>query len=99
MRKQTIIALVAVLVCGLLLAGIALASTTQSYAITWWTIDNGGAMFSTGGNYSVGGTMGQPDAATMSGDRFTLSGGFWRGGTASASPNRIYLPVVLRQSS
>ena len=48
----------------------------QSYAIDWQTIDGGGGT-STGGVYSVSGTIGQPDAGEMSGGNFTLQGGFW----------------------
>src|SRR6266487_6201267 len=35
------------------------------------------AVTSTGGVYSVSGTIGQPDAGKMSGGNFTLDGGFW----------------------
>jgi hypothetical protein len=97
MKKQTTIVLAVTLVCSLLLASIAMASTTQSYAITWWTIDNGGATFSTGGNYVLGGTMGQPDTTIMSSDRFILAGGLWQSSIMVAH-HRIYLPVVLCQS-
>ncbi len=48
----------------------------QQYSIDWHTIDGGGGT-STGGVYSVTGTIGQPDAGTMSGGPFTLAGGFW----------------------
>src|SRR5947209_18949557 len=48
----------------------------QSYSIDWFTIDGGGGT-STGGVYSVSGTIGQPDAGRMSGGNFTLDGGFW----------------------
>src|SRR2546427_9756944 len=57
----------------------AVTSTTalaQSYSIDWFTIDGGGGT-STGGVYSVSGTIGQPDAGKMSGGNFTLDGGFW----------------------
>jgi len=47
------------------------------YSVDWFTIDGGGGT-STGGVYSVSGTIGQPDAgALMSGGNFTLQGGFW----------------------
>ncbi len=48
----------------------------QSYSIDWSTID-GGSGTSTGGGYSVSGSIGQPDAGKMSGGIFTLDGGFW----------------------
>ncbi len=51
------------------------------YAISWSTVDGGGAMSSTGGTYSLAGTIGQPDASSfstpISGGPYTLVGGFW----------------------
>jgi hypothetical protein len=48
----------------------------QSYSVDWSTVDGGGGT-STGGVYSVSGTIGQPDAGAMSGGNYTLQGGFW----------------------
>jgi len=48
----------------------------QTYSIDWSTIDGGGGT-STGGVYSITGTIGQPDAGTMSGGNYTVVGGFW----------------------
>jgi hypothetical protein len=48
----------------------------QNYSLDWYTLDGGGGT-STGGVYAVSGTIGQPDAGTMSGGQFTLQGGFW----------------------
>src|SRR6185503_17960873 len=48
----------------------------QNYSIDWFTIDGGGGT-STGGVYSVSGTIGQPDTGSMSGGNFSLDGGFW----------------------
>jgi hypothetical protein len=56
-------------------------SLSQPPAIDWYTIDGGGGT-SSGGVFVVMGTVGQPDAGTMSGGAFTLNGGFWVGGTA-----------------
>jgi len=54
-----------------------LSAFSQSYAINWHTIDGGGGT-STGGVYSVCGTIGQPDAApTMTNGQYSLTGGFW----------------------
>src|SRR5438094_1762386 len=61
--------------CGLWLCGA--AAQAQTYAIDWFTIDGGGGT-STGGVYSVSGTIGQPDAGgPMSGGQYSLIGGFW----------------------
>lgn len=64
--------------CGLLVAGFALLAAAQTYTIDWHTIDGGGGT-STGGVYSVSGTIGQPDASTttMTGGSYSLTGGFW----------------------
>ena len=48
------------------------------YAIDWFTIDGGGGI-SSGGSYTLSGTIGQPDAGTLSGGSYTLQGGFWPG--------------------
>ena len=48
----------------------------QSYAIDWYKIGGGGGT-STGGVYSVSGTIGQPDAGVSSGGNYSLAGGFW----------------------
>jgi hypothetical protein len=57
----------------------------QNYAADWFTIDGGGGA-SAGGGYSVTGTIGQPDAGTMSGGRFSVEGGFWGGVEPFAVP-------------
>ncbi len=49
---------------------------TAGYEISWSTIDGGGGR-STGGDYALVGTIGQPDAGEMSGGDYRLSGGFW----------------------
>lgn len=51
------------------------------FDLTWFTVDGGGATFSTGGGFVLGGTIGQPDAGSnaspMTGGTFELVGGFW----------------------
>jgi len=47
------------------------------FEITRSTIDGGGVMFSTGGDFELSGTIGQPDAGAMAGGDFELTGGFW----------------------
>jgi hypothetical protein len=46
-------------------------------AVEWYTVDGGGVAQSTGGDFELSGTIGQPDAGLMSGGSYTLSGGFW----------------------
>lgn len=59
-----------------LLISAAASASSQNYSIDWFTIDGGGGT-SSGGSYSVSGTIGQPDAGSMSGGAYTLVGGFW----------------------
>ena len=59
-----------------LLSALCFRAWGQTYSIDWQTIDGGGGT-STGGVYSVTGTIGQPDAGAMSGGNYTLQGGFW----------------------
>ena len=63
------------------------------YDLSWWTVDGGGQTFSTGGGYSLGGTIGQPDAGLLAGTGYRLGGGFWSG---AAAVYDVYLPVVMR---
>jgi hypothetical protein len=57
-----------------LLASVASAQT--NFTINWYTIDSGGGL-STGGVYTVTGTIGQPEVGTATGGNFSLQGGFW----------------------
>ena len=70
----------------------------SGYDLSWWTVDGGGYTFMTGGGYSLGGTAGQADAGLLAGGRYTLGGGFWRGGAVAGSLYEVYLPLVLRRS-
>ncbi len=59
----------------------AVAAIGQTYDLSWYTVDGGGEMFTTGGDFELSGTIGQPDAnvLVMTGGDFELSGGFWPG--------------------
>jgi len=62
---------------ALLLAFSLCAVRAQSLSIDWFTIDGGGGT-STGGVFTVSGTIGQPDAGgPMTGGNFSLTGGLW----------------------
>ena len=58
-----------------------LSASAQNYSIDWYTIDGGGGT-SSGGPYTLSGTIGQPDAGTLTGGSYTLIGGFWGGAFA-----------------
>jgi hypothetical protein len=69
------------------------AQTGDDYSLNWNTVDGGGEMYSAGGAYTLGGTVGQPDAGVLEGGTYTLAGGFWGGASAV---HRLYLPLLLR---
>ena len=73
------------------------AAPQAGYDLSWYTIDGGGATVSTGGSYSLGGTIGQPDAGTLDGGSYQLNGGFWGGGALIAN-HAVYLPLLMKNS-
>ena len=72
-------------------------SAAAQYAIPWHTIDGGGGT-STGGVYSVSGTIGQPDAGvTMTNGQYAVTGGFWALPTAiqvGGAPTLTIVPAA-----
>src|SRR5215813_2935580 len=77
---------------ALLFTGVS-SARGQSFAIDWFAIAGGGGA-SSGGNYSLVGTIGQSDAGIQSGGSFLLSGGFWSAIQISDLPS-----LLLRRSS
>ena len=69
-----------------------------NFAVSWWTVDGGGGT-STGGVYSVSGTVGQPDAGMMSGGTYTLDGGFWAVIAAVQTPGAPLLRIFLTSTN
>jgi len=70
----------------------------QSYSIDWFGVDGGGGT-STGGVYSVSGTLGQPDAGVMSGGSYSLAGGFWGIISAVETPGAPALTIRRTQTN
>jgi hypothetical protein len=66
------------LFCLLLpLCGTFCLSAQPQYSVDWYKIAGGGGS-SSNGQYSLSGTVGQPDASgPMTGGQFSLTGGFW----------------------
>ncbi len=62
-----------------LASAVSAASGESAYVLDWSTIDGGGGQ-SSGGQYTLTGTIGQPDAAYSAGGNYELLGGFWPGG-------------------
>jgi hypothetical protein len=62
------------LLLGLLIPTVSFA---QSYSIDWYKISGGGGT-SSNGQYTLSGTIGQPDASgAISGGQYSVTGGFW----------------------
>ena len=69
----------------------------QNYSIEWFRIARGGGT-STGGVYSVSGTIGQPDGGpAMTNGQYAVTGGFWALPTAvqtSGAPTLSIAPAA-----
>jgi hypothetical protein len=66
--------LAGLMTCALAVGSAALA---DEFTLDWRTVDGGGVIWTIGGNFELGGTIGQPDAGVMIGGTFELTGGFW----------------------
>lgn len=73
---------------------LALPVRAQNHAIDWHTIDGGGGT-STGGVYSVSGTIGQPEAGpVMTNGQYSIIGGFWALPSAVQTPGTPRLTIT-----
>ena len=79
-----------------LLLWLCCAQARAQFAIDWFTLDGGGGT-STGGVFSVSGTVGQPDANSppMTGGAFSLTGGFWSLFSTVQTPGAPTLSILL----
>lgn len=77
---------------GALWIGLSAAIQAQSYSIDSFTIAGGGGT-STGGIYSVSGTIGQSVGGKLSGGGYSLDGGFWSVAVAIQTPEAPFLSV------
>ncbi len=70
----------------------------QNYSIDWSKIAGGGGT-SSGGSYSLSGTIGQHDAGKMSGGAYTLESGFWSLGSVVQTPGSPLLSLIFSGNS
>jgi hypothetical protein len=70
----------------------------QSYSLDWFTFAGGGGT-STGGVFTVSGTIGQPDGGKMSGGNYSVDGGFWSLIAAVQTPGAPLLSVERQESA
>jgi hypothetical protein len=82
---------------GLIAAGT--LTFAQSYSIPWSKISGGGGT-STGGGFTLSGTIGQQDAgARLTGGGFSLVGGYWSGLGLVQTPEAPFLTILLSGSN
>jgi hypothetical protein len=62
--------------CLSLLPLMSIAQSGGQFDLSWSTIDGGGG-FSSGSQFVLTGTIGQPDAGSLTGGNFKVEGGFW----------------------
>lgn len=76
---KTLMKLAATAVFALLSVVYAQAQQGGNYDNSWWTIDNGGVSFASGGVYETGVTLGQWDASNelLGPPPYRNTGGFW----------------------
>ena len=55
-----------------------ISSSDTADDMSWWTVDSGGGV-SSGGSFSLEGTIGQPESGVSSHCGYVLSGGHWSG--------------------
>ena len=96
LKLKYMLLVLAVFVMGLAM-GVrsALAQSGGGYELGW---SNVGAAGTTGGGaYTLDSSVGQPDAGTVSGGSYALSGGFFASpGVINILLERVYLPLVRR---
>jgi len=80
-RKTQMAAAAVVLAVGMA----APMAAAQPFDLTWNTFDGGGGT-STGGTFSLSGTIGQPDAGQHLAGTFDLCGGYWNGAAGGPAP-------------
>ncbi len=91
-QKKRVVWLLAV--CTLLLIASAGAAYAQgALDLPWWTADSGGGL-SQGGDFTLHGAAGQPDAGSMQGGVYTLAGGFWPASSITETLLKVYLPLT-----
>lgn len=61
------------------------AKILQTYDLSWWSVDGGGGT-STDGNFTLTGSIGQPDVGISRACGTVMSGGVWSGSEPCEAP-------------
>lgn len=83
--KYLAVAVVSIVVLSI----VTVAQGDSGYQVSWWVMGNGGDT-SSGNNFAISGTIGQPVVSTASGSDYVVHGGFWQTLTTSV-PTSISL--------
>ena len=97
MKKRRTLVLLSLLVAALV-ATVAQAGSSPSYAINWDVVAKGGsAMAST--HYAIQSTNSQTAIGIASSGTYHMGAGYWYGEAAVEFPSHmIYLPVIVKSS-
>ena len=97
MRKiQTRMLVVVILLCGLVLANVALAGMASDHYGVPWDARYGGGGFAGSDNYAVNVTVGQGAIGRTASANYGIGAGYWYGATGKYT---VYLPLVVRDYS
>jgi len=91
-RKYFIFGIAIILIISFAWTSVSIAN---GYVLPWWKYSSGGGQ-SSGGVYTLTGTIGQHDTGMMSGGDYKLGGGFWGATEETETGVSIYLPLVTR---
>jgi hypothetical protein len=84
--------LLMILILAVAVIGVARVSAAGGYDLSWWAVAGGGVTSSAGGNYSLGGSIGQPAAGTSACGAYHLISGFW---AVTQQFYRLFLPLII----
>jgi hypothetical protein len=97
MKKRRAIILLSLLVAALV-AAVAQAGSSPSYAINWDVTARGGSAMASA-HYGIQSTNGQTAIGYANSGDYRLGAGYWYGGVARVRPpSMIYLPIIFRNS-
>ena len=95
MKSRTLLAIAAGLVLVLLVSSSALAMSSTSFRLDWFTpLSGSGGGLSRSTSYIANVTVGQVAAGSLSSASYRAGLGYWYG---AGNPYAVYLPLVLRQ--
>lgn len=85
MKKRIRFLSATALLCGLVVAGVAWAMSSASYAINWDVIGGGGGPLSSA-SYTINSTVGQAAIGPSDSTSYGLGAGYWYGMVEAATP-------------